>query len=180
MSDKFQLIRYMYEHDFSFEEILSYRISYYEMLCFLQKEYLKTKNPFYLEEYQYHCAKIEIEENKALIISDLHLGSKYENLEYIKEIERILEQENIRIVLNGGDLGDGMICPDSDYKSLMKQINHILDVYPEKIGVTHYLTLGNHDKKYQSGGTREKRYYHFRRWRWIFQFKESFNFFKTS
>ncbi len=149
---KYSVLQWMCQQGYSFDEMLEFNVTYYELLYFFQRMYRKTKDLTYLEEYYDNFNRIEIPDNKVLIISDLHMGSKEENMEYIKEAFKLAKTMKIHTILNGGDLGDGLVNPASKYDKYIKQINHILESYPSRKEMHHYLTLGNHDEKYRGCG----------------------------
>ena len=86
---------------------------------------------------------------KTIIISDTHLSSIYENLEYLERVEEFIKSNNLKYLLHAGDIGDGMVKHKKEYDSYTKQVSHILDVYSEFDNCHQYLIGGNHDRRYK-------------------------------
>lgn len=98
----------------------------------------------YLENFFFQ----EFSEETIAIISDTHLASKHENVEYLKQVKDFLKNNDIKYLLHGGDIGDGMVEYAKKYSTYPKQLDHILDVYD--LGpVKQYILGGNHDSKYK-------------------------------
>lgn len=98
----------------------------------------------YLENFFFK----EFSEETIAIISDTHLASKHENVEYLKQVKDFLKNNEIKYLLHGGDIGDGMVEYAKKYSTYPKQLDHILDVYD--LGpVKQYILGGNHDSKYK-------------------------------
>lgn len=98
----------------------------------------------YLENFFFK----EFSEETIAIISDTHLASKHENVEYLKQVKDFLKNNDIKYLLHGGDIGDGMVEYAKKYSTYPKQLDHILDVYD--LGpVKQYILGGNHDSKYK-------------------------------
>ena len=79
----------------------------------------------YLENFFFK----EFSEETIAIISDTHLASKHENVEYLKQVKDFLKNNEIKYLLHGGDIGDGMVEYAKKYSTYPKQLDHILDVY---------------------------------------------------
>ena len=103
------------------------------------------------ESYQSNISFLDITNAQILFVSDQHLGSKEENIYYQELAEDFRKTNNIDIVLNGGDIGDGMLDYHKKYGTVSKQIDHILEVIP-KLGGEKYLLAGNHDARYLKKG----------------------------
>jgi len=100
-------------------------------------------------EYLSNLCFTEFPEGEIVIISDTHLASKYENLEYLKQVKEFLRKNNIKYLLHGGDIGDGMVEEAEKYSTYTKQLDHILDVYDLGNTTSQYILGGNHDAKYK-------------------------------
>lgn len=147
-------IEFMYKMGFSFEDMKNIGYSYYHLIQEIHHLYQDTKDPFYKQEYLDHCYYDSLEDASYLIIGDNHMGSKSERKDYLRQALDVAKARNIKTVFHGGDLGDGMIDPSHQYNSYRAQISHIINDFPEDDEITYYITLGNHDKKYeQRGGT---------------------------
>lgn len=87
-----------------------------------------------------------IEEQKIIIISDTHLGSIYENIDYLKQVYEYAKKHNIKIILHTGDLIQSVARNVSNkYRNEYKQIIHVIEDYPHDEDIMNYLSLGNHD-----------------------------------
>lgn len=83
---------------------------------------------------------------KALLISDLHLGSEKESLDALDKVYNYCINESINIIINGGDLIDGMASfYPKKINKLEEQINYALKVYPFDKNILNLIVLGNHD-----------------------------------
>lgn len=105
-------------------------------------------NKMYLENLHF----LKVQNTKIILISDTHLASKEENLLYLEEVADFIKQNKIPYLLHGGDIGDGMISYNENYYTYQKQIEHILEVYPEFSDTEQFLLAGNHDRKYWKKG----------------------------
>lgn len=103
-------------------------------------------------DYLNHAIFKRLTTEKAIIISDLHLGSINENTAYLDQVKSFIVKEDIDILLNGGDIGDGMVRYHPKYNSYQKQVDHILNIYPSFNNLEQYLLGGNHDKRYKKKG----------------------------
>ncbi len=87
-----------------------------------------------------------IDEEKVLIISDTHLGSKYENLDYLREAYKFAEDNNIHTILHGGDLIQStMTNVLNQYRDEIRQVQHVITDYPYSREIQNYILFGNHD-----------------------------------
>ena len=130
----------LYEEGFSPQEIAELtQLSFQEVLYILNK---KIEN-LPAEEL---VSFATISDEKILIISDTHIGSKYENFEYINEAYNYALNNGIRTVIHGGDLIQSTIDNvQSQYVNQTKQIEHVVEDYPVHDGFRNYILLGNHD-----------------------------------
>ncbi len=99
----------------------------------------------YLASYYFK----EFPTGEIAIISDTHLASKNENLEYLQQVKDFLKNNNIKYLLHGGDIGDGMVEYAKAYGTYLKQLEHILDTYDLGDGTKQFVLGGNHDAKYK-------------------------------
>ena len=92
-------------------------------------------------------SQAEIEEEKILIVSDTHIGSKYENFEYIKEAYRFAhDEQGIKVALHGGDLLQSTFTNvQPQYRNEVDQVEHCMENYPLYEDMINYILLGNHD-----------------------------------
>lgn len=83
---------------------------------------------------------------KIMLISDIHFGSKYDNVNLLNIIYEYCTKNNIHIIINAGDLIDGItIGKDKRLKSFERQIEFLIKNYPFDKNITNFICLGNHD-----------------------------------
>ena len=88
---------------------------------------------------------------KTLVISDLSLGSKYQQLSFINEVYKKAYDEGVRNVIVCGDISAGLISPKNIYyNSLFKydthgQAEYIIENFPKLEGMTTYFITGDKD-----------------------------------
>ena len=127
-----------YREGFSIKDIAELTgLTYYEVIFLLQKSLSDLDIP---SNYIYE----EIPDEKILIVSDTHVGSYKENLEYIREAYRVAQSLGIKKAIHGGDLIQSTFSNvHKKYMNEDRQIDHLLQEYPT--GLENYIVLGNHD-----------------------------------
>jgi len=90
-----------------------------------------------------------LEHLKLLLISDTHLGSKYDRLDILRYLYQKAEDNSVDYVLHSGDLTEGLSGrPQQIYEikepSYTGQRDYVIDKYP-KSSIPTYLIAGNHD-----------------------------------
>lgn len=99
-----------------------------------------------------------LEHLKLLLISDTHLGSKYDRMDILKYLYNKAEDKGIKHILHSGDFTDGRSNrPEQVYElkepSYEGQVQYCVDKYPTFSGKT-YVIQGNHDDWwYKSAGS---------------------------
>jgi len=100
----------------------------------------------------------DLEQLKLLLISDTHLGSKYDRLDILRYLYEKADVEGVKHILHSGDFTDGRSNrPEQVYElkepSYEGQVNYCVDKYPTFDGKT-YVIQGNHDNWwYKSAGS---------------------------
>lgn len=87
---------------------------------------------------------------KTIVISDLHLSSIFENINLLDTIYNYCAKNNIHIIINTGDVNNSVGYSNNKKiyaNSNLKQIEHMLDVYPYDKNILNYILFGNHDYK---------------------------------
>ena len=143
-----------------FDKVLvEHQLNKYELLAALRQEVLAYKKDFDLNQreqlksiYLKFYSMVDLTGQKVVFVSDTHFASKYENIEYILMVLDFCRNHGIFYLFHGGDIGAGMIDSHKKYQLPIKQIEHILDVYPEDKNIYQYLLGGNHDAKYLKHG----------------------------
>lgn len=144
----------------NFDLILEeYELSKYELLSSIREEVIRHPEKFSPDEkeqlkgfYLSNYSMIDLHSEPVIFISDTHYASKNENLIYTSLVMDYCRRNNIQTLFHGGDIGDGMVQYSSKYFSVVKQIEHIVDVYPEDKRIKQYAVGGNHDLKYRKNG----------------------------
>ena len=112
-------------------------LTYYEVIYLLKKSLSDLDIP---SNYLYE----EIPDEQILIVSDTHIGSCKENLDYLREAYKVARERGIKTAVHGGDLIQSTFSNvDKKYYNEDKQIEHLLRDYP--LGLENYILLGNHD-----------------------------------
>ena len=99
-----------------------------------------------------------LEHLKLLLISDTHLGSKYDRMDILRYLYDKAEDKGIKHILHSGDFTDGRSTrPEQVYElrepSYEGQVDYCVDKYPNFSGKT-YAIQGNHDDWwYKSAGS---------------------------
>ncbi len=85
---------------------------------------------------------------RAIFISDLHIGSVFENPSLLKIVYSYAKGHDCHIIFNAGDLIEG-IYPDSPYPpknpTIESQVKKVLRVHPFDPNITCFMLYGNHD-----------------------------------
>lgn len=92
--------------------------------------------------------KMKNTENKfrAIIISDLHIGSDKQRLDLLNQVYNYCIKNNINIILNSGDIVDGWFGKNKKInKDLEHQFNYLLKKHPFDKNILNFICLGNHD-----------------------------------
>jgi predicted phosphodiesterase len=93
---------------------------------------------------------------KLAVVSDTHLGSKYQQITYLREFLAYARKQRVEAVIHAGDLSDG---PFSRHKnphevwlhSWDAQVDYAVEALPD-IGKPWYVISGNHDDWWQGDG----------------------------
>lgn len=81
-----------------------------------------------------------------MLISDIHFGSKYDDVNLINKIYDYCINNNIHIIINAGDIIDGItIGREKRIKSFERQIDYLIKNYPSDKNIINFICLGNHD-----------------------------------
>ena len=83
-------------------------------------------------------------DDKIIIISDTHFGSKFEKLRYIHEVFEFSKAHGVKTILHGGDIIEGNVKNKKGFSSI-KQANYFVERYPHDDEITTHALFGNHD-----------------------------------
>ena len=88
------------------------------------------------------------DELNALLISDLHLGTKEERLDLLNLAYDYAIKNSIHIIINGGDLINGLTSERKNIcKTHLSQCEYFIENHPFVEGILNICVLGNHDIK---------------------------------
>lgn len=87
------------------------------------------------------------------VVSDTHLGSKYQQLTHLASFYSLLARRKIKTVFHCGDLVDGeKMYRGQEYEIFVHgadaQMNYAVSFYPSRKGITTYAISGNHDQSF--------------------------------
>jgi cell fate (sporulation/competence/biofilm development) regulator YlbF (YheA/YmcA/DUF963 family) len=91
------------------------------------------------------------------VISDCHLGSKWQQLTFLNHLYDVFLTEGITTVYNCGDLVDGYhMHPGHEYEVFKhgadEQGEYVIDIYPKRPGIVTKFITGNHDHSHIKAG----------------------------
>jgi predicted phosphodiesterase len=84
------------------------------------------------------------------VVSDTHLGSKWQQLTHLNTLYDIYEREGIRLVFNAGDLTEGVgMRRGHEFEVFThgadEQVAYVIEHYPKRDGLVTQFITGNHD-----------------------------------
>lgn len=87
------------------------------------------------------------------LISDTHLGSKYQQLAHLIRAYNYFKKRGIKDVLHGGDLCDGYrVYRGQEHEVFLHgadaQVDYAVEKYPRVGGITTHIITGNHDESF--------------------------------
>lgn len=111
-----------------------------------EKNYYLNKEPYSkTDSNRIKIYDVNEKNFKALAISDTHYGHTKENFDYINMIFDYAIKNDIHIILHLGDVMDGAVISEYDYK---KQIEGFLTKYPISNNILTFLAFGNHEEDF--------------------------------
>ena len=135
-----KLVIHLYKEGYSTKEIAEItKLTFQEVVVLLKRlvEDLKVDN---YVDYD------EIDDSRLLIVADTHIGSRYENMDYIREAYKYAEDHDIHTAIHCGDvIQSTVVNVKRDYISEEAQIKHVIEDYPYSDTMKTYVLLGNHD-----------------------------------
>jgi DNA polymerase II small subunit/DNA polymerase delta subunit B len=87
------------------------------------------------------------------VVADTQLGSRYQQLTHLHSFYKHCQEENVNIVLHGGDLSDGQkMYKGHEYELFLHgadaQLDYCVNRYPEYDGIQTVFICGNHDESH--------------------------------
>ena len=84
------------------------------------------------------------------VVSDTHLGSKWQQLTHLNTLYDIFEQEGLHTVYHAGDITEGVGMRQGHEFELFvhgadAQVAYVVDLYPRREGMATKFITGNHD-----------------------------------
>lgn len=124
-------------------EMLKQKGFYFELI---DNKVVKMK-PF--KQNEIYQIPNDLDRLKILMISDTHLGSKYDRLDILNYLYDEARKKKINYILHSGDLTDGRSNRDEQVYQLKKlsytdQRDYVIENYP-KVDIPTYFIAGNHD-----------------------------------
>ena len=107
----------------------------------------KTASYKYNESFNFSTIpQARINDDSFVAISDTHIGSTLEKKYYLDCVYEYVTKYGINDIVHCGDILQSTILPyKPEYNSVHKQIDHLLNIYPQDTTVTNHMLLGNHD-----------------------------------
>lgn len=123
-----------------------------------QRGYVIHKPAPPVEAVVLDTSRIHGDRVKLGILSDSHIGSKWQQATYLREHARYMAQQGVSAILVPGDVTDGSTSmhPGFEYglwaHGADAQVDAAVEAFPE-VGVPYYLIGGNHDAShYKAAG----------------------------
>lgn len=88
------------------------------------------------------------------LISDTHLGSRFQQLTLLRTAYKIFEEEKVEFVIHAGDIVDGIrMYAGQEHEVFLEgadqQRDYAVENYPESKKFKTYIIAGNHDMKFK-------------------------------
>ena len=135
-----EIIKELYLEGFSVQDIAKFtKFTYYEVFyC------LRTIFTFLNVDSIIHGAVIDDEQ--VVIMSDTHIGSKYENFDYIKEAQKYALDNGIHTIFHCGDIIQSTYTNvQLEYQDEEAQLEHLVQDFPYHPSIRYIMIFGNHD-----------------------------------
>ena len=118
-----------------------------ELVDYVNGQIVKLKKP--IKNNEVYEIPNKLEHLKLLLISDTHLGSKFDRCDLLRYLYQQAEDKGVNYILHSGDLTEGLSGrPQQLYEiketSYTGQRDYVIDKYP-KSDIPTYLIAGNHD-----------------------------------
>lgn len=150
--NEYRIVKRVLNEGFSYA-LKSSEYSHNELLGLLfnvRKELSNMENKKIKSIIAQNLSCVDLEADSIGVISDTHIGSKFQNFEYIKRAYDVFDKHGIHEVFHLGDLFEGYRAQLREarkpYTYYLKQLEEFRKYYPK--GFTTYGILGNHDQSY--------------------------------
>lgn len=122
------------------ELALEHELSINEILAILNS---KSVDPKVLRK---QLSTLDLNVDRFIVIADTHIGSTYQDFEFINYVYEYAKKQGITHILHAGDLIQSTIRPTNPkLRNETVQLNYLVDNYPDIDGITTHILLGNHD-----------------------------------
>ena len=92
-----------------------------------------------------HYSQFTIDDNKAIVISDTHIGNKNEYLKLFDTIFNYASKYGYKSIIHAGDIIEGNSCPDNRKYDIDKQIQNLYNIFNQTGIPNMYYLYGNHE-----------------------------------
>ena len=92
-----------------------------------------------------HYSQFAIDDNKAIVISDTHVGSHYEYLKLFDTIFNYCSKYDFKNIIHAGDLIEGNSFVPNRKNLISTQINEVINIFSQKGIPKMFYLYGNHD-----------------------------------
>ena len=92
-----------------------------------------------------HYSQFTIDDDKAIVISDTHVGSKYEYLRLFDTIFNYCSKYGFKNIIHAGDLIEGNSFIPNKIRPISTQINNVISIFSQKGIPKMFYLYGNHD-----------------------------------
>ena len=135
-----KLVGQLFSEGYSIHEICSIlNLEYYEVLYYIEVIFGQD-----VAKEMAFCKTFL--DDKLLVMADTHLGSKFENMDYIYGTCEWGVKNSIKSFIHLGDAIQSTYKPVSKmYNTFESQVYHLINDFPKMDGVTFYFLFGNHD-----------------------------------
>lgn len=117
-----------------------------------KRGYFVSKEPISQDErFNVDVKRFDGDVRKFAVVSDTHLGSKYQQLSYLKSFYALCKDRGIKDVFHCGDLceGNGRLYRGQAYEMFLlgadAQAEYVIKYYPREEGIRTYIIGGSHD-----------------------------------
>lgn len=117
-----------------------------EYVIYLLLKFDNGIDPLVEQKIKEHYSTNHINDNKALVIADTHVGAYTEDMKLVAAAYNYAYKNNINNVIHLGDLVQSTLDePNIKEKDMDKQIASAKDIFDYTPGINTHVLLGNHD-----------------------------------
>lgn len=105
----------------------------------------EVMDPIIYKAIMEHYSQFTIDDNKAIIISDTHIGSYKEYLKLFDTIFNYASKYGYKSIIHAGDIIEGNTHPPHRKYDVNNQIKNLFDIFNQEGIPKMYYLYGNHD-----------------------------------